>query len=422
MWVILWVSIMTARTLHRLSPRRIETERKQGRYADGGGLYLQVSSQGTKSWLFRFTQGGKARQMGLGAIQTISLPEAREAALKCRKLLHEGIDPIEARNRERSSKRSQAASAKTFKECAEEYISSHRAGWRNAKHAAQWTSTLETYAFPVIGSLPVQDIDTPLVMNVLKPIWQVKTETASRVRGRIEVILDWATVGNYRKGENPARWKGHLAIMLPAKSTVMKVKHHAALPYDEIGAFMEQLAERDSVSARGLEFQILTAARTGEVIGATWAEIDLDKAVWTIPAKRTKTAKEHRVPLSSSATALLEHMQEVSTSEFIFLGARSKKPLSNMAFLQLLKRMGRGDLTAHGFRSSFRDWAAERTNYPNEVAEMALAHTIGDKVEAAYRRGDLFEKRRKMMDAWADYCGTVHEAGADKVVPIKGAN
>jgi integrase len=278
---------------------------------------------------------------------------------------------------------------------------------------------LETYAFPEIGSLPVQDIDTALVMKVLEPIWQAKTETASRVRGRIEAILDWATVGNYRIGENPARWKGHLAIMLPAKSTVMKVKHHAALPYDEIGAFMEKLSKRDSVSARGLEFQILTAARTGEVMGATWAEIDLDKAIWTVPTERTKTAKEHRVPLSSSATALLEHMQEVSTSEFVFPGAQSKKPLSNMAFLQLLKRMDRGDLTAHGFRSTFRDWAAERTAFPREVAEMALAHTIGDKVEAAYRRGDLFEKRRKMMDAWADYCSTIQEASANKVVPLR---
>jgi integrase len=413
---------MPERTLHRLSPRRIATERKRGRYADGGGLYLQVSEQGTKSWLFRFAQGGKARQMGLGAVHTISLPEAREAALMCRKQLHEGIDPIEARNRGRASQRLQDASAKTFKDCAEAYIKSHKPGWRNAKHAAQWTSTLETYAFPVIGSLPVQAVDTPLVLKVLEPIWQVKTETASRVRGRIEAILDWATVGNYRNGENPARWKGHLAIMLPAKSTVNKVKHHAALPYDEIGAFMEQLAERDSVSARGLEFQILTAARTGEVMGTTWAEIDLDKAVWTISPDRMKTENEHRVPLSEKAVVILREMQDAAVSEFVFPGAQANKPLSNMAFLQLLKRMGRGDLTAHGFRSTFRDWAAERTVFPREVAEMALAHTIGDKVEAAYRRGDLFAKRRKMMDAWADYCGTVHEAGVDKVVPIKGVS
>ncbi len=410
---------MAGRTLHRLSPRRIETERKRGRFADGGGLYLQVGEKGTKSWLFRFMLDGKARQMGLGAVHTISLPEAREAALKCRKLLHEGMDPIEARKEALISQQLQTASAMTFKECAEAYIKSHSAGWRNAKHTAQWTSTLKTYVFPVFGSLPVQAVDTALVMKALDPIWQVKTETASRVRGRIEAILDWAKARNYREGENPARWKGHLDNLLPARSKVKKVKHHAALPYDEIGAFMNQLSERESVSARGLEFQILTAARTGEVMGANWAEIDIDKALWTIPAERTKTDVEHRVPLSTSEIALLEHMREISSSEFVFPGAKAGKPLSSMAFLQLLKRMGRGDLTAHGFRSTFRDWAAERTAFPREVAEMALAHTIGDKVEAAYRRGDLFEKRRKMMDAWADYCGTVPNADLDNVTPLR---
>ena len=413
---------MAARTLHRLSSRRVDTERKQGRYADGGGLYLQVSPQGTKSWLFRFTLGGKARQMGLGAIQTISLREARNAALKCRKLLHEGVDPIEERKRERSSKRIQDETAKTFKECAEACINSHKTGWRNAKHAAQWTSTLETYAYPVIGSLPVQDVDVSLIMNVLEPIWQEKTETASRVRGRIENIIDWATVANYRKGENPARWKGHLEIMLPAKSAVSKVKHHEALPYDEVGAFMGELELRDGVSARGLEFQILTAARTGEVMMSTWAEIDLDKAIWTIPADRMKGGKEHRVPLPEKAVTLLRGMQDTAVSEFVFPGAQSNRPLSNMAFLQLIKRMGRAGLTAHGFRSTFRDWIAERTIHPSEVAEMALAHAVSDKVEAAYRRGDLFNKRRKMMDAWADYCGTVHEGSEENVVLFKGAS
>jgi integrase len=412
---------MSERTLHRLSPRRVATESKRGRYADGGGLYLQVSEQGTKSWLFRFMLGGKARQMGLGPVHTISLSEAREAALQSRKLILEGIDPIEARNRERAIQRAQDATAMTFKECAIAYIKSHRAGWKNVKHAAQWTSTLETYAFPVIGSLPVQAVDAPLVIKVIEPIWESKTETASRVRGRIEAILDWATVGKYRTGENPARWKGHLAVMLPAKSKVSKVKHHAALPYDKISEFMEQLSDRDSVSARGLEFQILTAARTGEVMGTTWAEIDLDNAVWAIPAERMKADKEHRVPLSEKAIDILRKMKETAVSEFVFPGAQSNKPLSNMAFLQLLKRMSRGDLTAHGFRSTFRDWAAERANYPNEVAEMALAHAVGDKVEAAYRRGDLFDKRRRMMDAWADYCSMAHDVD-DKIVPIKGAS
>ena len=317
------------------------------------------------------------------------------------------------------TKRLQDASTKSFKECAEAYIKSHSAGWRNAKHAAQWTSTLEMYVYPVFGFLPVGDIDTKLVMNVLDPIWQAKTETASRVRGRIEAILDWASVRGHREGENPARWKGHLANLLPPKSKVSKVKHHAALPYGGVGSFMVQLAKRDSVSARGLEFQILTAARTGEVMGATWSEIDLDKAIWTIPADRMKADKEHRVPLPEKAVVILSEMLDVAVSEFVFPGAQPNKPLSNMAFLQLLKRMDRGDLTAHGFRSTFRDWAAECTNYPNDAAEMALAHAVGDKVEAAYRRGDLFDKRRQMMDAWADYCGTVDEAGADKVVPLR---
>jgi integrase len=387
---------MAEHTLHRLSARKVTTERKKGRYADGGGLYLQVSDKGAKSWLFRFMQDGKARQMGLGAVHTVSLAEARDAALKCRKLLHEGADPIEERKRARVSRRHKDASAKTFKECAEAYIKSHSAGWRNAKHAAQWSSTLETYAYPEVGALPVQDVDTTLVMNILDPIWRTKTETASRLRGRIEVILDWASTRNYRKGENPARWNGHLANLLPAKSKIKKVKHHAALPYDEIGQFMIQLAERNSVSARGLEFLILTAARPGEVLGATWAEVDLAKAVWTLPADRMKADKEHRVPLSESVLDVLRKMQAAAVSQFVFPGGQRDKPLSNMAFLQLLKRMGKGDLTAHGFRSTFRDWAAEQTTQPREVAELALAHSIGDKVEAAYRRGDLFEKRRQL--------------------------
>ena len=411
---------MADHTLHRLSARKVTTERNKGRYADGGGLYLQVSDQGTKSWLFRFMQDGKARQMGLGAVHTVSLAEARDAALTCRKLLHEGADPIEERKRERVSRRLEDASAKTFKECAEAYIKSHSAGWRNAKHAAQWSSTLETYAYPEIGALPVQHVDTTLVMNILDPIWRTKTETASRLRGRIEVILDWASTRNYRKGENPARWSGHLANLLPAKSKIKKVKHHAALPYDEIGEFMIQLAERDSVSARGLEFLILTAARPGEVLGATWSEVDLEKAIWTLPADRMKADKEHRVPLSESVLDVLRKMQAAAVSQFVFPGGQRDKPLSNMAFLQLLKRMGKGDLTAHGFRSTFRDWAAEQTAFPRDVAELALAHSIGDKVEAAYRRGDLFEKRRNLMDAWAGYCSTVHDGGG-KVIPIKGA-
>jgi len=408
---------MARQTFFRLSARKVATLRKRGRYADGGGLYLQVSQTGTKSWLFRYMLNGKARQMGLGAVHTVSLAEAREAALQCRKLLHEGIDPIQARRDERASKELEAATAMTFKDCAEAYIRSHSAGWRNAKHAAQWTTTLETYAYPVFGTLPVQLIDTGLVMQVLDPIWRTKTETASRLRGRIEAVLGWASARKYREGENPALWKGHLDKLLPAKSKIANVKHHAALPYDEIGGFMAQLSQRDSISARGLEFQILTACRSGEVLAATWPEMDLGNAVWTIPLERMKSRKEHRVPLSAGAIDVLEGLVEVSVSDFVFPGTKPNSPLSNMAFLQLLKRMGRGDLTAHGFRSTFRDWAAEQTAFSREVAEMALAHSIGDKVEAAYRRGDLFEKRRKLMEAWARCCKTSVEADG-KVVPI----
>ena len=360
--------------------------------------------------------------MGLGPLHTVSLAEARLEAEKCRKQLREGIDPIDHRNALKAARRLEGVQFMSFMECTEAYIRSHGAAWKNVKHVSQWRNTLKTYAYPFFGDLSVQAVDTGLVMQALDPIWAKKPETASRVRGRIEAVLDWASAREFRQGENPARWRGHLDKLLPALSKIRKVKHHAALPYSDIGTFMVELSQRDAIAARGLEYIILTAARTGEVIGATWGEIDFTEGVWTIPADRMKSDKEHRTPLSPKAIEVLERMKDVRQSDYIFPGNRAKSPLSNMAFLQLLKRMDRGDLTAHGFRSTFRDWAAERTNYPNEVAEMALAHAVGDKVEAAYRRGDLIEKRRKMMDAWADYCGTVHEAGADKVVSIKGAS
>ena len=409
-----------AREFNRLSPGKVATTTKPGLHADGGGLCLRVSTGGTKSWVFRFMLDGKARTMGLGSVRTVSLAEAREEALRCRKLLREGIDPIDARGAERAQRRLRAASTKTFKVCAEKYVASHEAGWRNAKHAAQWRNTLEAYVYPVFGDLPVQAVDTGLVMRVLEPVWRTKPETASRVRGRIESILDWARVQKYREGENPARWKGHLDKLLPARSKVRKVKHHAALPYAYMGAFMATLRRQEGASALGLELQILTATRTGEVIGARWEEIDLDEKTWTVPGDRTKTHKEHRVPLSPAAVGVLESMKEQRQSEFVFPGRREGRHLSNMAFLQLLKRMERPDLTAHGFRSSFRDWAAERTNFPGEVVEMALAHVVAGKVEAAYRRGDLFEKRRKLMEGWAEYCGVKPAAaeGAGKVVAI----
>jgi integrase len=385
-------------------------------YADGGGLYLQVTASGAKSWIYRFMLNGRAREMGLGPFHTISLAEARERARDCRKLRLDGIDPIEARGAKRAEERLAAATAMTFEQCAERYIAAHRSGWRNPKHAAQWPSTLAAYAHPVFGSLPVQVVDLGLVMKVLEPIWQTKPETASRVRGRIEAVLDWATVRGYRKGENPARWRGHLDKLLPARGKVRKVEHHPTLPYDEMGDFISALRAQEGAAARALEFLILTAARTNEVIGARWQEFDLEGKLWIVPADRIKGGKEHRVPLSGAALKIVEAMNETREGEFVFPGGKAGKPLSNMAMLKVLERMTRTDLTAHGFRSTFRDWAAERTSYPREVAEMALAHTVGDKVEAAYRRGDLFAKRRRLMEEWARHCELTKTTG--KVVPI----
>lgn len=365
--------------------------------------------------------------MGLGPLALYGLKEAREKALEARRLRHEGIDPIEARRAARMKVLADAAKTITFKQCAEAFIKAHRAGWRNAKHAAQWAATLATYAEPIIGALPVQAIDTALVMNVLEQeiadtpnqvaglLWTAKPETASRLRGRIEVILDWARVRGHRDGENPARWRGHLDKLLPARAKVRKVEHHAALPYDKLPAFIAKLRAQDGISARALEFAILTAARTGEVIAARWREINLAEQIWTVPSDRMKAGKEHRVPLSARALTILEdvvpHRQigdgENERDAFVFPGGKHGHPLSNMAFLMLLRRLKRDDLTAHGFRSTFRDWAAERTNFPSEVAEMALARAVSDKVEAAYRRGDLFERRRGIMTAWSRYCDSI---------------
>lgn len=407
-----------AHKMNQLSSRRVVTIMQRGRYADGGGLYLQVSGNGAKSWLFRFTLNGKARQMGLGSINTISIPEAREAALLCRRQLRDGIDPIDARKRELNTRQINAATFMSFKDCAERYISAHSAGWNSIKHGTQWPNTLKTYVYPIIGDLPVQSVDTGLVMKVLEPIWTTKTETASRVRGRIERVLDYATSLKYRSGENPARWKGHLDNLLAKRSKVQKVKHHPALPYPETPSFISVLRQQEGVSARGLEFLILTAARTGEVIGASWGEIDIENKVWVVPAERMKGGQEHRVPLSAASLQILTQMKEVATSNYVFPGGKKNRPLSNMAFLQLLKRMARADITGHGFRSTFRDWTSELTAYPNEVAEKALAHTISNKVEAAYRRSDLFDKRKNMMDDWATFCAGTTQ-GENNVIAIR---
>ena len=410
-----------ARPSSRLTALKVEKAKIPGMHPDGDGLYLRVTKAGTKNWVLRYMLAGKAHWMGLGPQSLISLQEARAKAIDARRLRHEGVDPIKARRAARQRAWLDAAKAITFKDCAARYIAGHQAGWRNAKHAAQWESTLETYAEPIIGSLPVQTVDTALVMRVIEPIWATKPETAGRLRGRIELILDWAKVHGYREGENPARWRGHLDKLLPARAKVRNIKHHAALPYAETGAFVAALKEQEGTAARALEFAVLTAARTGEVIGATWDEIDLAKREWTIPAGRMKAGKDHRVPLSDRAVKILELLKPTDPAQgsYVFQGGKPGKPLSNMAFLMLLRRMGRTDLTAHGFRSTFRDWTAECTNFPGEVAEMALSHAVEDKVEAAYRRGDLFEKRRRLMATWAAYCATAKAPRESSVTPIR---
>src|SRR5215831_11802486 len=408
-----------ARTLEKLSVFGVRRASKPGYYGDGGGLYLVVGKGGAKSWVFRYRRDGRLREMGLGPVHTISLAEARERARECRRKRLDGFDPLDERHAARLEQRLVAAKAMTFRQCAEGYLKAHSAGWRNDRHAAQWSSTLQTYVYPFFGGLPVQAIDVGLVLRALEPIWTTKPETASRVRGRIERILDYAAARSYRTGENPARWKGHLDHLLPEKRKVRRVKHHAALPYSELAEFMTELRQQGGFAARALEFAILTAARTGEVIGARWPEIDLKARLWVIPAQRMKGGHEHRVPLSEPALSILAAMQEKRESEFVFPGGKAGRPLSNMALLMTLRQMGRGDITAHGFRSSFRDWVAERTNFPSEVAEMALAHVVSDKVEAAYRRGNLFGKRRQLAEAWARYCTTAQTNG--DVVPLRRA-
>ncbi len=406
LWVDLWVGIM-ARQAAKLSALKVSSIKEVGTHSIGENLYLQVTTSGSRSWLFRFMLNGKARVMGLGSCNTISLATARELAGDARKLVSLNIDPIESKRIERSKEELELAKTKTFSQCAESYIEANKAGWRNAKHVSQWTNTLTTYAYPVFGNIAVQDIDTDLVIKVLLPIWNTKTETATRVRGRIENILDWAKVMGLRKGENPALWRGHLQKLLPIPSKVHKVKHHDALPYMYVAEFMAGVSTLDCMSARALELTILTAARTSEVIEARWQEFDLKEKVWVVPANRIKMGKEHRVPLSLAALAILKPLYEQRNNDFLFPGMNPEKTMSNMAMLELLKGMKKENwphFTVHGFRSTFRDWAEEQTNFSRSVIEMSLSHAIGDKVEAAYRRGDLFEKRKLLMDLWAQYC------------------
>jgi integrase len=413
---------------NKLTAAAVRVATEPGLYGDGHGLYLQISTFDTKSWVFRYMIEGRARKMGLGPLHTVSLAEARKRAADARLKVLDGLDPVDERTAQRAAKRLEAAKAMTFKQCADSYIKANSSGWKNEKHAAQWGATFnETKrgkrVYPastaVINDLPISAIDTGLVRKVLEPIWYETPETASRVRGRIERVLAWATVAGYRSGDNPARWTGHLKELLPAKAKVSAVVHHDAVPYAEMPAFMGGLRTKHGTSARALEFTIITAVRTGEAIGATWSEIDLGTKVWTIPPERMKAGREHRIPLSDRAIAVLETLPR--EGEYVFAGARESKPLSNMAMLELVRGMRGKGATVHGFRSTFRDWAAETTAYPHEMCEIALAHAVGNKVEAAYRRGDMMEKRRRLMSDWAEYCDQPPAERSKVVVPIREA-
>ncbi|HEY5829996.1 MAG TPA: integrase arm-type DNA-binding domain-containing protein [Hyphomicrobiaceae bacterium] len=374
-----------------LSVRKVETA-PAGRYTDGRGLMLLVKPSGARSWVLRYQLDGRRRDMGLGPYPEVTLAAAREKTLAARRQLVEGIDPLNV----------PTTRLTTFRDAAADLITSKSPGWRSAKHAAQWTSTLSTYAFPTLGCVDVKAIDTPKVLSVLRPVWTSKPETASRLRQRIEAVLDYAAAQGLRGGPNPARWRGHLQNLLPRPSSVRRVQHHPALDWRDMPAFMADLGQRNGTSARALEFVVATAARSGEVRGTRWGEIDLRSCVWTLPAGRMKASKEHRVPLTARA---IEVLGEPGPIPSLVFPAHSDpdRPLSDMALTALLKRMGRADITVHGFRSTFRDWAGETTSFPREVIEAALAHRLKDKAEAAYARGDLFEKRRKLMDAWSAF-------------------
>jgi integrase len=383
-----------ARTSKNLSALDVKNLTKVGRHADGDGLYLNIAAGGSKSWMFLWMKDGRRREMGLGSYPGVPLADARAKVVECRRIVSAGGDPIAARD---------TAKPKTFAEAADDFMDSMEGGWRNEKHRDQWRMTLGDVYCSSIRSKAVGDVSTDDVLKILTPIWQQKAETASRLRGRIERVLDYAKVKGWRSGENPALWRGHLKGALPARQKLQR-GHHAAMGYREVPAFVERLRGAEAMAARGLEFLILTAARSGEVLGAQWPEFDLKNAVWTVPADRMKAGKEHRVPLSDRAVEIVKALQEARVSDFVFPGERPKRPLSSMAFAMLLRRMKVESVTPHGFRSAFRDWCGDETTFPRELAEAALAHEVGNKVEAAYRRSDALAKRRKLMDAWARYC------------------
>ena len=402
-----------ARIAKELSALAVASLAKPGMHAVGGapGLCLAVSQGGGRSWVVRLSIDGKRREMGLGGYPTVSLAQARQKARTARSDTHMGLDPVAQRKDARIARQALKATQKTFSDCAKAYIDAHSDGWRNAKHRAQWPATFETYVYPTMGAIMVSEVTQTHVMAVLNPIWKTKTQTATRLRGRIEQVLAWATAAGYRQGENCARWTGLLDQLLPAPGKVAKVRHHPAVPVADIPAFLAAVRLHHGVSAQALEFAMLTACRSGEVRGATWNEIDLEEGVWTVPGERMKAGKEHRVPLSTQASKLLESAIRIEGTDLVFAAPRGGQ-LSDMALTALTRRMtftdAKGDLCVpHGLRSSFRDWAHEHTEFPRDLAEQALAHTLESKVEAAYRRGDALERRRAMMQAWADYCGSL---------------
>ena len=391
----------------KLNALKVKSLTKPGRYGDGKNLWLQVRGPEQRSWLFRFTIAGKQQEMGLGPADIVSLAEAREAALEARKLLHTGVNPLDRRQGKKAEQAAEKAAAVTFRVVGGMYIAAHEATWRNAQHRYQWRQTLDSYVYPIMGDMPVASVKTGEVMRAIEPLWTTKPETAARVRGRIETILDYAKARGWRSGDNPARWRGHVANLLPKRAKVQAVTHHAALAWKDVSAFMAMLHLEDGTAALALRFTILCAARTTEAIEAQWSEIDLEAGVWTIPSNRMKAGREHRVPLSAGAVAVLRGMLPAKPDAdggYVFPGGKPGAALSNMAMTALLRRMGRKDITVHGFRSTFRDWCGEATSHPREIAEAALAHTLKDKTEAAYQRGDLLEKRRLMMRDWASHC------------------
>jgi integrase len=412
-------SAETPTMAHKLNSAKLRTLTKPGVYGDGSGLYLQVRHASRRTWIYRFTLRGRARWMGLGSVADVTLAEARDAAAQAHKLVKSGLDPIEARDAGEAT-----AVPRTFRSAAALYVAAHEAAWRSVKHRQQWDCSLATHVFPTIGDRSVATLETDHVLQVLEPIWRAKAVTAARLRGRIEAVLDYAKTRGWRTGDNPARWRGHLDNVLPSLDKFAKVEHHAALPWREVHAFVVALDAHETVAARALRFCILTAARAGEVLGATWGEINLDSPdgpLWIVPPSRMKAGREHRVPLPLTAVATLRHVAPLrahhSPDALVFPGQKPGKPLPNTATMTLLRRMGRGDLTTHGFRSTFRDWVAESTNHQRELAEAALAHIVGNKTEAAYQRGDLLEKRRRLMNEWAAFCAD--PAPAARIVQLR---